>query len=148
METSSQISDELESQLIDLYFAWEQPWKQVVDEKLFRESKKSEGKYFSPLLLNSMLAFASRFCDNLEVRSDPEDPNTAGKLFLEKTETLLPFDMKWPSITTIQALAILGTLYCVSCYKKKRLQMLEVINYNRLLDLMRQDGCIKEWRAD
>ncbi|CRG92311.1 putative transcriptional regulatory protein C530,05 [Talaromyces islandicus] len=111
LETSSQIPEELESHLVDLYFSWEQPWKQVVDEKLFKESRRTEGKYFSPLLLNSILAFASRFCDRLEVRSDPDDPNTAGKLFLEKTEALLPFDLKWPTITTIQALAILGTLY-------------------------------------
>ncbi|OKL59862.1 hypothetical protein UA08_04960 [Talaromyces atroroseus] len=106
-----QDSEELESQLVDLYFTWEQPWKQVVDEKLFRESRRTEGKYFSPLLLNTILAFGSRLCDRLEVRSDPDDPNTAGKLFLERAEALLPFDLKWPTITTIQACAILGTLY-------------------------------------
>lgn len=100
--------------LIDLYFKWEQPWCQVVDESLFRQSKQTNGRYFSPLLLNCILAIASRYCDRPEVRSDPDDPNTAGRIFLDTAEVLLHFDLKWPSITTIQSLEIMAILYVVS----------------------------------
>lgn len=109
-------AEDLKSHLINLYFTWEQPWCWVVNEKLFRESEKSNGRYYSPLLLNCILAIACRFSDRLDVRSDPDDPNTAGRLFLEKAEVLLHYDLKWPSITTIQSLSIMGTIYVVRYY--------------------------------
>jgi len=108
------ISNELESHLLHLYFTWEQPWCQVVNEKLFRQSRATNGKFSSPLLLNSILAVASRYSDRLEVRSDPDDPNTAGRIFLEKAEVLLHFELKWPSLSTIQSISILGTYYVVN----------------------------------
>ncbi|KXG51937.1 Transcription factor [Penicillium griseofulvum] len=105
------IPDALRSHLIDLYFEWEQPWFQMVNEKLFRESMICGGRYFSPLLLNCILALGSRYCDRIEVRSDPNDSNTAGKIFLDQAEKLLQNDLKWPKITTIQSLAIMGMAY-------------------------------------
>ncbi|KAJ5966655.1 hypothetical protein N7501_002903 [Penicillium viridicatum] len=101
----------LQSHLIDLYFEWEQPWLQVVNEELFRDSMRSGGRYFSPLLLNCILALGSRYCDRIEVRSDPNDSNTAGKIFLERAERLIQNDLRWPKITTIQSLAIMGMAY-------------------------------------
>ncbi|KAL6407211.1 Zn(2)-Cys(6) zinc finger domain protein [Ilyonectria robusta] len=111
LDAESDISEELMTHLIDLYFKWEQPWCQVVDESLFRQSKQTNGRYFSPLLLNCILAIASRYCDRPEVRSDPDDPNTAGRIFLDTAEVLLHFDLKWPSITTIQSLEIMAIHY-------------------------------------
>lgn len=113
MDSELQISEELESHLIDLYFMWEQPWCQVVDESLFRESRATNGRYFSPLLLNCILAIGSRHSDRPEIRSNPDNPQTAGRVFLDKAEVLLYYDLKWPSITTIQSLSILGTIYVV-----------------------------------
>ena len=110
----SKVSEELRNHLIDMYFTWEQPWCWVVNERLFRESEHSGGRYCSPLLLNCILAVASRFTNRVDVRSDPSDPNTAGKLFLDNAEVLLHYDLKWPTITTIQALSIMGTIYVVS----------------------------------
>ncbi|KAL1614293.1 hypothetical protein SLS54_009860 [Diplodia seriata] len=112
--TLRDLSPELVEHLIDLYFEWEEPWYQVVDEALFRDSRQSNGRHFSPLLLYCILAVASRYSDRPEVRSDPQDPNTAGIIFLEHAEALLHFDLKWPSVTTIQSLAIMAVLY-VDC---------------------------------
>lgn len=113
-EDQDQVSDELKGELIDLYFTWEQPWYQVVNEELFRESERCNGRYSSPLLLNCMLALGSRFSDRPELRSDPDDSNTAGKVFFERAEVLLRYELKWPSITTIQSLCLLGMMYFVS----------------------------------
>ncbi|EXU98238.1 Zn(2)-Cys(6) zinc finger domain protein [Metarhizium robertsii] len=107
----SSVNGELEAHLLEQYFIWEQPWLQVVDEALFRESRENNGRYFTPLLLNCILASGSRFSDRVEVRSDPNDPNTAGRIFLETAEVLLHFDLKRPTITSIQSLAVLGTVY-------------------------------------
>lgn len=111
---SCEVSKELENHLIDLYFLWEQPWCQVVNEELFRQSLDNKGRYASPLLLSCVLASGSRFTDRAEVRSDPDDPNSAGQMFIEKAEKLLYYELKWPSMTTIQSASIMGTLYLVS----------------------------------
>ncbi|KAJ3538172.1 hypothetical protein NM208_g6023 [Fusarium decemcellulare] len=105
------VSEELTTHLIDLYFKWEQPWCQMVDETIFRRDMQDNGRYFSPLLLNCILAMGSRYTDHLEARADHRDPNTAGLFFLEKAEKLLQPDLKSPSITTIQSLAIMAVLY-------------------------------------
>ncbi|KAL2842157.1 fungal-specific transcription factor domain-containing protein [Aspergillus pseudoustus] len=105
------ICEELENELIDIYFQWEQPWNQAVDEKLFRDGRATKGKYFSPLLLNCILAIASRLSLRPEVLTDPNDPNTAGRLFLEKAEIILHYELKNPNITTLQALCIMGDIY-------------------------------------
>ena len=91
-----------------MYFTWEQPWCQVVDEKLFRKSRRSGGRYFSPLLLYSIPESGSRYSDRPEIRTDPNDPTTAGFAFREAVEALLHVDMKQSTITTLQALQILG----------------------------------------
>lgn len=82
----------------------------VLDEELFRDSELRGGRYCSPLLLNAIFALGARFSDRKELRLDPADPGSAGKIFLERAEALLPSDLKWPSITTIQSLCILSTV--------------------------------------
>ncbi|GAT19960.1 hypothetical protein RIB2604_00605430 [Aspergillus luchuensis] len=114
VETIPEVSQELKDHLIDLYFTWEQPWLQLVDEGLFRQSMPTNGRYFSPLLLNCILAIGSRYSERLETRSSPSDPNTAGRIFLEMAEVLLHFDLRSPSITTIQSLGIMAMIYVVS----------------------------------
>ena len=103
----------VQDHLIDLYFTWENPWFAVVDEELFRQSMKDCGKYWSPLLHVCVLAVGSRFSDLTDVRSDPGDQNTAGKVFFEHAKRLFYDEIERPSLTTIQALAILGTFHIV-----------------------------------
>ncbi|KAL4761579.1 Zn(II)2Cys6 transcription factor [Aspergillus foveolatus] len=105
------IPEHIQDHLIGLYFTWEHPWFSVVDERLFREDMSSGGRYWSPLLHFSILALGSRFTDRVDVRLDPSDPNTAGKLFLEHAKNFLGKEMETPSLTTIQALVILGMFY-------------------------------------
>ncbi|OHE98437.1 hypothetical protein CORC01_06228 [Colletotrichum orchidophilum] len=103
--------EDLTTELIDLFFEYQNPWCQVVDEKLFRESMKTQGRFFSPLLLNCILALGSRYSDRTDIRSVPDDQNTAGKIFLQKAEILLRYDMKRPTITTLQSMSILVGVY-------------------------------------
>ncbi|GAB1200341.1 hypothetical protein APSETT444_009711 [Aspergillus pseudonomiae] len=105
------VPKDVQDHLIDLYFRWEQPWYAVVDEELFRESMNNGGRYWTPLLHNCILALGSRYSDRADVRSDPDDPNTAGKAFLEEAKTQLHREMERPSLTTIQALGLIGMVY-------------------------------------
>ncbi|OLN93224.1 Nitrogen assimilation transcription factor nirA 4, partial [Colletotrichum chlorophyti] len=102
---------DMQTELIDLFFEYQGPWCQVVDERLFRQSMQTQGRYYSPLLLNCILALGSRYSDRVDVRSDPNDQNTAGKPFLHKAEVLLHYDMKRPTITTIQSMSLLVGAY-------------------------------------
>ncbi|TEA19756.1 Nitrogen assimilation transcription factor nirA [Colletotrichum sidae] len=108
---SEEYPDDLKNELIDMFFKYHNPGFQVIDEKLFRHSMKSKGRFYSPLLLNCMMAVGSRYSDRIDVRSVPEDSNTAGKPFLHKAEVLLHYDMKRPTLTTIQSMAILVGAY-------------------------------------
>ncbi|CAH0055633.1 unnamed protein product [Clonostachys solani] len=105
-----QSEEDLESHLLELYFRWEQPWLQVVDETLFRWSRKTGGRYCSDLLLNSILANGSRFSDRVDIRTDIADSNSAGQAFKDKAELLLYDELRQPGITTLQALTVLGTV--------------------------------------
>lgn len=107
-------SENLKSELMDLYFTWQNPWLFMVDESLFRESLETRGRYWSPLLENCILALGSRFTDNPEVRTDPDDPNSAGQFFFEQAEIYLSYELKYPSITTIQSLFLLSNISVVS----------------------------------
>ncbi|KAE8155053.1 fungal-specific transcription factor domain-containing protein [Aspergillus avenaceus] len=105
------VPKDVQDHLIDLYFKWEQPWYAITDEQLFRDSMNSGGRYWTPLLHNCILALGSRYSDRLDVRSDPDDPNTAGKIFLEEAKPQLYREMERPSLTTIQALGLIGMAY-------------------------------------
>lgn len=139
------VDQEVEAHLLDLYFVWDNPWFQVVDEALFRDSKSKKGRYYSPLLLHCILACGSRYSDRVEARSDPNDANTAGRPFLDTIEALLQDELKRPNITTIQSLAILSIVYFVSTYTP-----LSNVQSNiwRVPDKTLPDGCTRAWRID
>lgn len=141
------VPEELEEELVGLYFRWDQPWLQVVDEKLFRESRACGGKYFSPLLLNCIMAVGSRFSARPETRADPDDVHSAGGLFLEKAEILLHYDLKWPSITTLQSLCILGSVKCVSVGVQLPCMIRSADNVREPAQ-MRPAGCMLVWPSD
>ena len=111
------IDADLQAELIDLYFVWQNPWFPVLDETMFRQGQQhGGGRYFSALLLYCVLAAGCRFSDKPELRTNPHDPDTAGNQLLEAAELLLHYDMKSPSLITIQAVSIMIYLYCVSCF--------------------------------
>lgn len=117
---------ELQDHLLDLYWRWQNPWNYIVHKGSFLKSWKGEddGRYCSPLLLSSIFAIAARYSDRVELRSVPNDPNTAGNAFCEQAKILLLYESETPSVTSVQAAAILalrimsdgkealGWLYC------------------------------------
>lgn len=107
-------SQELRTHLEDLYFTWQHPWYPIVNRRLFRNSENTGGRYFSPLLLNCILAVGSLFSDRIEVRMDPDNFRTAGQIFTEEIESLMQIELKWPTLTTIQSLCVASQFYIVS----------------------------------
>lgn len=104
----SHIDQDLQAELIDLYFTWQNPWFPVLDEPLFRAHlQQGSGRYFSPLLVTCVLTAGSRFSRRVETRTDPLASETAGDQLVAEAEVLLHFDLKSPNLTTIQAVAIM-----------------------------------------
>jgi hypothetical protein len=66
-------------------------------------------KHYSPLLLNAILAHASHLTTRTEVRTDPQQPSTAGNRYFAKARQLLEGEIERPGITTVQALALMGS---------------------------------------
>ncbi|KAF6813793.1 fungal specific transcription factor [Colletotrichum plurivorum] len=110
LHTPAAVPDELREHLLELYWRWQNPWNYVIHKGAFLRSLRGEdeGKYCSPLLLSSVFAIAARYSDHPELRSDPDDPSTAGDAFCEHAKILLLYESEAPTITTVQAACLLA----------------------------------------
>ncbi|ORX45499.1 hypothetical protein DM01DRAFT_299698 [Hesseltinella vesiculosa] len=97
---------DLSSHLLKLYFDHFYPFLPLFYKK---QLICPQDKTLSPLLLNSIYAVASRLSEDARVRSDPDDPDTAGELFYERAKRLLDDDYDVPRISTVQALILLSS---------------------------------------
>ncbi|KAL3588304.1 hypothetical protein FPOAC2_10457 [Fusarium poae] len=103
-------SDELRDELLTLYWRWQNSWQYIVPRELFVRDLYVDhvDKYCTPLLLFSILAFSSRYSRRRELRTDPDDGNTAGEAFAAQARTMLHHEYEAPTTTTVQAAALLG----------------------------------------
>ena len=110
LEKGISVSEELQEHLLDLYWRWQNPWVYVVHKSAFLEDLRSEpkGKYCTPLLLSAIFALASRYSDRPELRTDPNNPSTAGDAFAEQANILLLYENQAATTTTVQAVALLS----------------------------------------
>ncbi|THZ79644.1 hypothetical protein D6C84_07817 [Aureobasidium pullulans] len=101
---------ELEEHLLDLYWRWQNPWNYIVDKGAFLKSRRGldDGRFCSPLLLSAIFAISARYSDRPELRSIANDPSTSGNAFCEQAKVLLLYESEAPSVTTVQAAAILA----------------------------------------
>lgn len=109
----------LEDHLLMLYWTWQHPFFLLFSKRLFlrdMEAVRTSGgaigarkKHYSPLLLNAILAHAAHLSSRPDVRSDPSRPEMAGDRYFAKARKLLDFECESPSMTTVQALALMGS---------------------------------------
>jgi Fungal specific transcription factor domain len=94
--------------LMSLYFCWEYPTFATLSKEQFLDDYLyGRRRYCSSLLVNSMLALASRFSDQPEARADRNNSETVGDHFFKEAKRLLALE-KLPSLTTIQALGLMS----------------------------------------
>ncbi|KAJ4249770.1 hypothetical protein NW762_012112 [Fusarium torreyae] len=108
-------TDELRDHLLTLFWRWQNSWQYIVPRELFVRDLYVDkvGRYCTPLLLTAILAVSSRYSPRLELRTDPDDANTAGEAFAAQAKTMLHFEYEAPTTSTVQATALLG-LYWAS----------------------------------
>ncbi|KKK19120.1 hypothetical protein AOCH_002437 [Aspergillus ochraceoroseus] len=101
----------LVSHLISLYFVWDHPTIQVIDQERFLRdmaSKNTSSKFCTPVLVNSILAVASTYSDFPEVFGVPDDIASRGQHFFMEAERLWQAQEGRPSLANIQAVALMS----------------------------------------
>ncbi|KAF5690916.1 pathway-specific regulatory nit-4 [Fusarium circinatum] len=103
-------SDEMRDQLLEIFWRWQNSWQYIVPRELFVRDLYVEknGRYCTPSLMAAILAMSSRYSPRLELRTDPDDANTAGEAFAAQAKTMLHYECEAPTTSTVQATALLG----------------------------------------
>ncbi|KAL2856617.1 fungal-specific transcription factor domain-containing protein [Aspergillus pseudoustus] len=101
----------LVSHLISVYFTWDHPLMQVVDQNMFLEHIEigdTNSMFCSPMLVNSILAVASTYSHYPEVYGAPGDVYSRGQHFFREAEKQWKAQEGQPSLANIQALALMS----------------------------------------
>ncbi|KAF9433603.1 hypothetical protein BGZ76_009234 [Entomortierella beljakovae] len=102
-------SPEMMTKLINLYFAYVHPFAPVFIWSKFL--KRLQTRDYSPsflFLLNSIFALASRYSDDLSLRTDPTKPETVGLRFVEKSKAILDTIYDNPDMYCVGALVLIS----------------------------------------
>nr|XP_036589172.1 fungal specific transcription factor [Colletotrichum truncatum]KAF6800814.1 fungal specific transcription factor [Colletotrichum truncatum] len=108
------IPPDLEEHLISLYFTWQDPFSHIVDRALYEDAKQKwfereeDTPYYSEALRNAMCSLGAAF----EARYHPSFitfPKSLPEFFAARAKTLLEIELDSPSISTIQAMAVLSS---------------------------------------
>ncbi|CAK37666.1 hypothetical protein AnigIFM63604_001264 [Aspergillus niger] len=103
--------DHIVSHLISLYFTWDHPLLQVLDQEMFLEhmsTKETDPNCCTSLLVNSILAVASIYSDFPEVFAIPDDETSRGEHFYAEAERLWNAEEGRASLANIQAVALMS----------------------------------------
>ncbi|KAE8146034.1 hypothetical protein BDV25DRAFT_133262 [Aspergillus avenaceus] len=103
--------DHLVSHLVSLYFTWDHPLTQIVDQNLFLEHMRQgrvDSNFCTPLLVNSILAMASTYSDFPEVFATPGEVASKGLQFFNEAEALWKAEEGRSSLANIQALVLMS----------------------------------------
>ncbi|CAO3689252.1 unnamed protein product [Rhizopus stolonifer] len=102
---------DLSKHLLDLYFTHFYPLIPLLHKKTFLIALENEDVNQRPplLLMNAIYAVASRVSPDIRVRTNPNLPDTAGDIFLERARQLL--DQEWDDykVSTVQSLILLSS---------------------------------------
>ncbi|KAG0010835.1 Transcriptional activator of fatty acid utilization, partial [Podila clonocystis] len=128
-------SVEIRDHLVDTYFTYRYPVWPIVHKKIFLEQLHDPNNTPSLLLLNALFAYASRYSSWQILRSDPNKPESAGQLFLERAQAMLPAFLMAPRLSTVQALLFLAQLEDNSTQRHTYHSM--AVRMAQLLDLHR-----------
>ncbi|KAJ5320120.1 hypothetical protein PENANT_c025G05033 [Penicillium antarcticum] len=108
----TQVTDDdyLVSHLVSLYFTWDHPCSQFLDQGAFiahmrRGNLNSE--FCAPILVNSLLSMASAYSDSPDVLSNPGNAFSRGRSFFCEAERLWKAEKGRANLTNIQALLLM-----------------------------------------
>ncbi|KAJ5240448.1 transcriptional regulator family: Fungal Specific TF [Penicillium citrinum] len=115
---------DLVSHLVSLYFTWDHPCLQFVDQGIFvdhMERENLDSEFCTPLLVNSLLSVASTYSDGADVIFDAKSAFSRGDSFFQAAERLWRAQNGRPTLPNIQTLLLMcsvyvSALYCISIH--------------------------------
>ncbi|KAF9928066.1 hypothetical protein FBU30_002666 [Linnemannia zychae] len=132
-------SPEVMTQLLNLYFTYVHPFAPVfVWSKFLRRLKDRDYSPSFLFLLNSIFALASRYSDDVSLRTDPTKSETIGVRFAEKAKEILDTLYDSPDMSCVGALVLLafqqmgtGNSYRAWMYVGISIRMAQHLGLNR-----------------
>ncbi|CAI7566583.1 unnamed protein product [Penicillium glandicola] len=104
----------LVSHLVSLYFTWDHPCSQLLDQRIFLEHMKlgdRRSEFCTPLLVNSILSMASAYSDHPDVLSTPENVFSRGQNFFHEAQRLWEVEDDDHDLPNIQALLLMCCVF-------------------------------------
>ncbi|KAJ5923815.1 hypothetical protein N7466_008002 [Penicillium verhagenii] len=107
------LPSDLAIHLLDLHWNRQHHTFLLTYRPAFMRDLAQGGPYCSDFLVNAVFACSSKFSERLDVRSDPNHPETAGKLFFDRCDQLLAEQslLTHSSIPTVAGLLMLGSTF-------------------------------------
>lgn len=121
--------------LLSIYWSRQLYTAQIIYRPVFMRDMACQGPYFSKLLLNAIFFVVSKHCPRLELRSDPNDPSTAGWKFRQRFTQLLRDCFDKSEITTLQALLIMSNALFSRCDERSLSWLYAGNAFNMFIDL-------------
>jgi len=122
-------------ELLSIYWSRQVYTAQIIHRPVFMRDMACGGPYFSKLLLNSIFFVVSKHSLRPEVRTDPDDINTAGLIYRERFVELLREKFDKSEITTIQALLIMSNALFSRCDERSLSWLYAGNAFNMIIDL-------------
>ncbi|KAJ5483228.1 hypothetical protein N7530_002474 [Penicillium desertorum] len=119
--------DYLVSHLVSLYFTWDHPCTQFLDQRTFLQHMKlgdRKSEFCTPLLVNSLLSMASTYSDSPDVFSTPENVFSRGQNFFHEAQRLWEVEDDDHDLPNIQALLLMCCVFKCQGRVKKSWMML------------------------
>ncbi|KAG0157063.1 hypothetical protein PDIDSM_4247 [Penicillium digitatum] len=120
-------NDYLVSHLVSLYFTWDHPCSQFLDQGIFLEHMKlgdQRSEFCTPLLVNSLLSMASAYSDSPDVLSTPENLFSRGHNFFHEAQRLWEVEDDDHDLPNIQALLMMCCVFKCQGRARKSWMML------------------------
>ncbi|KUM60128.1 hypothetical protein ACN42_g7010 [Penicillium freii] len=129
----------LVSHLVSLYFTWDHPCSQFLDQRIFLEHMKlgdRRSEFCTPLLVNSILSMASAYSDRPDVLSTPENVFSRGQNFFHEAQRLWEAEDGGHDLTNIQALLMMCCVFkCQGRVQKGWMMLCQAVQIARDIGL-------------
>ncbi|KAL2012703.1 hypothetical protein VTN00DRAFT_228 [Thermoascus crustaceus] len=102
------------SHLVSLYFTWNHPFLQFIDQQLFLKHMASgdlNSKFCTPFLVNSMLALASMYSGFPEAFAVPGEMSSRGQHFYAEAEKLWKAGKGKATLPNVQGVLLMVLVY-------------------------------------
>ena len=129
------VDPDIGMELLSIYWSRQLYTAQIIYRPAFMRDMACGGPYFSKLLLNSIFFVVSKHCLRPEVRTDPDDINTAGCVYRQRFVELLRDKFDKSEITTIQALLIMSNSLFSRCDERSLSWLYAGNAFNMIIDL-------------